>query len=197
MAVAAIRSGLMILPERTPPPPPRSRSLLGNEGPQPLFSPLESADVPMKSSLGQLSVVWRQPWPHLSRRQGEDHRALAFAFQTMVLASGGQDGAICLWDMLTGSRVSHMYAHRGDVTSLTCTSSCVISSGLDDLISIWDRTSGIKHYSIQQVGGQARGPFFGPSRKGAGGGGGAVFRDGKCDWIWSLLLCTPSWYSLD
>lgn len=72
--------------------------------------------------------------------------------QTMVLASGGQDGAICLWDVLTGSRVSHMFAHRGDVTSLTCTTSCVISSGLDDLISIWDRSTGIKLYSIQQVG---------------------------------------------
>uniref|UniRef100_A0A8C9KAG6 Sterol regulatory element-binding protein cleavage-activating protein n=1 Tax=Panthera tigris altaica TaxID=74533 RepID=A0A8C9KAG6_PANTA len=70
--------------------------------------------------------------------------------QTMVLASGGQDGAICLWDVLTGSRVSHMFAHRGDVTSLTCTTSCVISSGLDDLISIWDRSTGIKLYSIQQ-----------------------------------------------
>ncbi|XP_069501931.1 sterol regulatory element-binding protein cleavage-activating protein [Ambystoma mexicanum] len=70
--------------------------------------------------------------------------------QTMVLASGGQDGAICLWDVLTGSRVSHMYGHRGDVTSLICTTSCVISSGLDDVISIWDRSSGIKLYSIQQ-----------------------------------------------
>ncbi|XP_070247239.1 sterol regulatory element-binding protein cleavage-activating protein [Myotis yumanensis] len=70
--------------------------------------------------------------------------------QTMVLASGGQDGAICLWDVLTGSRVSHMFAHRGDVTSLTCTTSCVISSGLDDLICIWDRSTGIKIYSIQQ-----------------------------------------------
>lgn len=70
--------------------------------------------------------------------------------QTMVLASGGQDGAICLWDVLTGNRVSHMFAHRGDVTSLTCTASCVISSGLDDLISIWDRSTGIKLYSIQQ-----------------------------------------------
>ncbi|XP_015471712.1 sterol regulatory element-binding protein cleavage-activating protein isoform X2 [Parus major] len=70
--------------------------------------------------------------------------------QTMVLASGGQDGAICLWDVLTGSRVSHVFAHRGDVTSLTCTTSCVISSGLDDVISIWDRSSGIKLYSIQQ-----------------------------------------------
>lgn len=70
--------------------------------------------------------------------------------QTMVLASGGQDGAICLWDVLTGSRVSHMFAHRGDVTSLTCSASCVISSGLDDLICIWDRSTGIKLYSIQQ-----------------------------------------------
>ncbi|XP_076985600.1 sterol regulatory element-binding protein cleavage-activating protein isoform X4 [Tamandua tetradactyla] len=70
--------------------------------------------------------------------------------QTMVLASGGQDGAICLWDVLTGSRVSHMFAHRGDVTSLTCTTTCVISSGLDDVISIWDRSTSIKLYSIQQ-----------------------------------------------
>ncbi|XP_030637768.1 sterol regulatory element-binding protein cleavage-activating protein isoform X2 [Chanos chanos] len=70
--------------------------------------------------------------------------------QTMVLASGGQDGAICLWDVLTGSRVSHVYGHRGDVTSLVCTTSCVISSGLDDLICIWDRCTGIKLYSIQQ-----------------------------------------------
>ncbi|XP_062255584.1 sterol regulatory element-binding protein cleavage-activating protein isoform X1 [Platichthys flesus] len=70
--------------------------------------------------------------------------------QTMVLASGGQDGAICLWDVLTGSRVSHVYGHRGDVTSLVCTTTCVISSGLDDLICIWDRSTGIKLYSIQQ-----------------------------------------------
>uniref|UniRef100_A0A4W6CB58 Sterol regulatory element-binding protein cleavage-activating protein n=1 Tax=Lates calcarifer TaxID=8187 RepID=A0A4W6CB58_LATCA len=70
--------------------------------------------------------------------------------QTMVLASGGQDGAICLWDVLTGSRVSHVFGHRGDVTSLVCTTSCVISSGLDDLICIWDRSTGIKLYSIQQ-----------------------------------------------
>uniref|UniRef100_A0A3Q2ZDL0 Sterol regulatory element-binding protein cleavage-activating protein n=1 Tax=Kryptolebias marmoratus TaxID=37003 RepID=A0A3Q2ZDL0_KRYMA len=70
--------------------------------------------------------------------------------QTMVLASGGQDGAICLWDVLTGSRVSHVYGHRGDVTSLVCTTSCVISSGLDDIICIWDRSTGIKLYSIQQ-----------------------------------------------
>lgn len=69
----------------------------------------------------------------------------------MVLASGGQDGAICLWDVLTGSRVSHVYGHRGDITSLVCTTSCVISSGLDDLICIWDRSTGIKLYSIQQV----------------------------------------------
>uniref|UniRef100_A0A8C5ECE9 Sterol regulatory element-binding protein cleavage-activating protein n=1 Tax=Gouania willdenowi TaxID=441366 RepID=A0A8C5ECE9_GOUWI len=73
--------------------------------------------------------------------------------QTMVLASGGQDGAICLWDVLTGSRVSHVYGHRGDVTSLVCTTSCIISSGLDDLICVWDRSSGIKLYSIQQEAG--------------------------------------------
>ncbi|KAG8443429.1 hypothetical protein GDO86_012007 [Hymenochirus boettgeri] len=70
--------------------------------------------------------------------------------ETMVLASGGQDGAICVWDVLTGSRVNHMFGHRGDVTSLICTSSYVISSGLDDVICIWDRSTGIKLYSIQQ-----------------------------------------------
>ncbi|XP_063054727.1 sterol regulatory element-binding protein cleavage-activating protein isoform X2 [Engraulis encrasicolus] len=123
--------------------------------------------------------------------------------QTMVLASGGQDGAICLWDVLTGSRVSHVYGHRGDVTSLVCTTSCVISSGLDDLICIWDRSTGIKLYSIQQevgcgaslgvisesllvTGGQGCVSFWdlnfgdllqtvylGPTGSGGGGGGGS------------------------
>lgn len=86
--------------------------------------------------------------------ENKRHRASGFqsgSQQTMVLASGGQDGAICLWDVLTGSRVSHVFGHRGDVTSLVCTTSCVISSGLDDLICIWDRSTGIKLYSIQQV----------------------------------------------
>ncbi|XP_061633905.1 sterol regulatory element-binding protein cleavage-activating protein isoform X6 [Phyllopteryx taeniolatus] len=70
--------------------------------------------------------------------------------ETMVLASGGQDGAICLWDVLTGNRVSHVFGHRGDVTSLVCTPLCIISSGLDDLICVWDRSTGIKLYCIQQ-----------------------------------------------
>uniref|UniRef100_A0A4W3HUY3 Sterol regulatory element-binding protein cleavage-activating protein n=1 Tax=Callorhinchus milii TaxID=7868 RepID=A0A4W3HUY3_CALMI len=70
--------------------------------------------------------------------------------QTMALASGGQDGALCLWDVLTGSRVSHMHGHRGDVIALVCTSSCVLSGGLDDIICIWDRYTAIKLYSIQQ-----------------------------------------------
>ncbi|XP_057691011.1 sterol regulatory element-binding protein cleavage-activating protein isoform X1 [Corythoichthys intestinalis] len=73
--------------------------------------------------------------------------------ETMVLASGGQDGAICLWDVLTGNRVSHVYGHRGDVTSLVCTPLCIISSGLDDLICVWDRSTGIKLYRIQQEAG--------------------------------------------
>nr|XP_057909290.1 sterol regulatory element-binding protein cleavage-activating protein isoform X2 [Doryrhamphus excisus] len=73
--------------------------------------------------------------------------------QTMALASGGQDGAICLWDVLSGNRVHHVYGHRGDVTSLVCTTSCVISSGLEDLICVWDRNTAIKLYSIQQEAG--------------------------------------------
>ncbi|KAM9805457.1 sterol regulatory element-binding protein cleavage-activating protein isoform 4-T4 [Syngnathus typhle] len=73
--------------------------------------------------------------------------------ETMVLASGGQDGAICLWDVLTGNRVSHVYGHRGDVTSLACAPFCIISSGLDDLICVWDRSSGRKLYCIQQEAG--------------------------------------------
>nr|XP_049585255.1 sterol regulatory element-binding protein cleavage-activating protein isoform X2 [Syngnathus scovelli] len=73
--------------------------------------------------------------------------------ETMVLASGGQDGAICLWDVLTGNRVSHVYGHRGDVTSLVCAPLCIISSGLDDLICVWDRSTGIKLYCIQQEAG--------------------------------------------
>lgn len=113
-----------------------------------------------------MRAVLQCPLQYQGTDEGEghprDHCSVSWpmSLQTMGLASGGQDGAICLWDVLTGSRVSHMYAHRGDVTSLTCTTSCVISSGLDDVISIWDRSSGIKLYSIQQAGAGPR-----PSRE--------------------------------
>ncbi|KAG8147980.1 hypothetical protein E2320_022947 [Naja naja] len=48
----------------------------------------------------------------------------------MVLASGGQDGAICL-GRPGRACVNHICPSEA-VTSLTCTTSCVISSGLDD-----------------------------------------------------------------
>lgn len=55
-----------------------------------------------------------------------------------------------LWDVLTGSQVSHTFTHRGDVTSLPYTTPCATSRGLDDLIRIWDCSTGIKLYSTQQ-----------------------------------------------
>ena len=55
-----------------------------------------------------------------------------------------------LCDVLTGSQVSHMFTHRGDVTSLPYTTSCATSHGLDDLGGIWDCSTGIKLYSSQQ-----------------------------------------------
>ena len=55
-----------------------------------------------------------------------------------------------LCDVLTGNQVSHMFTHRGDVTSLPYTTSCATSHGLDDLVGIWDCSTGIKLYSSQQ-----------------------------------------------
>lgn len=55
-----------------------------------------------------------------------------------------------LWDALTGSQVSHTFTRRGNATSLPYTTSCVTSCGLDDLIRIWDCSTGIKLYSIHQ-----------------------------------------------
>lgn len=45
-----------------------------------------------------------------------------------------------------------MFAHQCQSLPPSPAPPHVISSGLDDLISIWDRSTGIKLYSIQQVG---------------------------------------------
>ncbi|XP_075922338.1 sterol regulatory element-binding protein cleavage-activating protein isoform X2 [Petromyzon marinus] len=74
----------------------------------------------------------------------------AYLDQSMTLCSGGRDGAVCLWDALTGSRVSQMYGHRGDVVCLSCTASYVISAGVDDKLCVWDRCSGSQLFTILQ-----------------------------------------------
>ncbi|KAB0397973.1 hypothetical protein E2I00_005066 [Balaenoptera physalus] len=56
--------------------------------------------------------------------------------QTMVLASGGQDGAICLWDVLTGSR------DLGCGASLGVISDNLLVTGGQGCVSFWDLNYG-------------------------------------------------------
>ncbi|XP_060066336.1 sterol regulatory element-binding protein cleavage-activating protein-like [Ylistrum balloti] len=57
-------------------------------------------------------------------------------------ASGDADGTVRLWDLPTGSCIHKVKGHEGSVVALTCTTKYVISSGLDDLLVIWDRSKG-------------------------------------------------------
>ncbi|OWF39399.1 sterol regulatory element-binding protein cleavage-activating protein-like [Mizuhopecten yessoensis] len=57
-------------------------------------------------------------------------------------ASGDAEGTVRLWDLPTGSCIHKVKCHEGNVVALTCTTRFVISSGLDDLLVIWDRCKG-------------------------------------------------------
>jgi len=69
----------------------------------------------------------------------------------LAAASGAEDGSVRLWDLLTGSCVHKLAGHDEAVTSLTCTTDYVISSGLDDRLCVWERCKGHLLHWIQMV----------------------------------------------
>ncbi|XP_070565484.1 LOW QUALITY PROTEIN: sterol regulatory element-binding protein cleavage-activating protein-like [Ptychodera flava] len=59
----------------------------------------------------------------------------------LAALSGGGDGSVRLWDLLTG-HVNTTFGHSGPVNSLACTAAYVISIGLDDRLCVWERRHG-------------------------------------------------------
>ncbi|KAB7498556.1 Sterol regulatory element-binding protein cleavage-activating protein, partial [Armadillidium nasatum] len=60
----------------------------------------------------------------------------------VVIASGAQDGSLCVWDFQTGACIYSVEAHDGSILTLTCTSSYILSLGADEKLCVWERFQG-------------------------------------------------------
>ena len=96
-----------------------------------------------------------------------------------IIASGAQDGSLCVWDLQTGACVyrlvysytetlmyyftyildiflliwivSSVQAHNGNVAAITFTSSYIVSLGSDEKLCVWERFQGHLLNTVQMV----------------------------------------------
>ncbi|CAL4230746.1 unnamed protein product, partial [Meganyctiphanes norvegica] len=59
-----------------------------------------------------------------------------------IIASGSQDGMLCVWEVVTGACVYSVQAHDGTITTLNFTSSYILSLGTDEKLRVWERFQG-------------------------------------------------------
>ncbi len=100
-------------------------------------------------------------WYHLWRRyHGEDSRlrghigavtAIAFGPNERLLASGGTDAKVCLWDTFTGKRIHVLNGHAGKVNCVVFSpdGKRLASGSADRNVIIWDTETGRKLYKLQ------------------------------------------------
>jgi WD40 repeat protein len=80
--------------------------------------------------------------------------SLAFSLDGKLLASGGHDKAINLWDIQTGGIIKTFYGHTDYIHSISISSDCttIVSGAMDREIRLWEIQTGECYHIIKQSG---------------------------------------------
>jgi WD40 repeat protein len=93
-----------------------------------------------------LGVSWSAPGVEFVAQTGHTNAidAVAYSPDGSLLASGGHDAIIKLWDVRTGSEIRALAGHANTVTSLAFSRDgrMLVSGSLDSTIRFWDVESG-------------------------------------------------------
>ena len=93
-----------------------------------------------------VKTAWSVPRAEFVAQTGHTNaiNAIAFNADGSLLASGGRDSAIKIWDVRTGRELRALAGHLGSITSLVFSKDgkILISGGLDSTIRYWEVDSG-------------------------------------------------------
>jgi WD40 repeat protein/serine/threonine protein kinase len=105
---------------------------------EPLLAAVATYPGPVRlCDLGGLPTVKTLPAP------AERPLSVAFSTDGRLLATGGQEGSIRLWQMPAGKLVRHWAAHPGAVRALAFDAfQQLVSAGKDGTVRFWDTASG-------------------------------------------------------
>ncbi|KAL6828276.1 hypothetical protein V8C40DRAFT_240604 [Trichoderma camerunense] len=84
-------------------------------------------------------------WPRYTQALWHTHRAYSLAFSPdgSYLASGCEDGTICLWDAVTGAKQRILRGHGEPITSIDISlKEELIASGSSATVRLWNSTTG-------------------------------------------------------
>jgi len=87
--------------------------------------------------------------PEIGLDEWEDMIVFAFSPDSSLLASGGEDGAVRVWDVASGM-LKDKFQHESNVTSLSFSpdGSVLVSVGEDAAVRFWDIESGKSLYTL-------------------------------------------------
>ena len=88
--------------------------------------------------------AWREPWPVARPVLGHAGAVRSVTFGPGLLASGGRDGLLHVWDPSTGAVLCSHQAHEGGVEGVSTQLGELATAGADGRVCVWT-VSGLVH----------------------------------------------------